>query len=107
MIPVNGQYHRLTLDFRLCGFEHSPARRGANGCVVNARLLPSSIGKSHLHVVCKVVDALRYPDAANMLDGEARAYAALQKSLRQGDPHTVRLLRSLGDSAAPCSGTCW
>jgi hypothetical protein len=78
MLPVGGQYQCLTLDFRLCRFDLSSARRGANGCVVNARFLPPSIGKRTLHVVCKVVDALRYPDAANSLDDEACAYAALQ-----------------------------
>ena len=78
MLPVGGQYQCLTLDFRHCRFDLSSARRGANGCVVNARLLPPSIGKRTLHVACKVVDDLRYSDAANLLDDEARAYAALQ-----------------------------
>ena len=63
----------LAIDFRLCRFDLSFARRGANGCVVRAQFLPPSIGKSVLHVVCKV----RYPDAASSLGREARAYAAL------------------------------
>jgi hypothetical protein len=78
MQPVNGAYQCLDIDFRLCHFDLSSACRGANGCVVTARFLPSSVGGHDLQVVCKVVDALRYPDAANSLDFEARAYAALQ-----------------------------
>jgi hypothetical protein len=78
MLPINNNYQRLPLDFRLCRFDLSSARRAEKGCVVTARLLSSSIGKRHLHVVCKVVDGLRYPDAAILLDDEARAYAALQ-----------------------------
>jgi hypothetical protein len=78
MQPVNDAYQCRAIDFRLCRFDLSSARRGANGCVVTARFLPSSVGARDLHVVCKVVDVLRYPDAANSLDGEARAYAALQ-----------------------------
>ncbi|KAF8233400.1 hypothetical protein L208DRAFT_1267056, partial [Tricholoma matsutake] len=78
MQPVNGAYQCLAIDFRLCRFDLSFARRGANGCVVTARFLPPSVGGRDLHVVCKVVDALRYPDAASSLDDEARAYAALQ-----------------------------
>ena len=83
VLPVGGQYQCLTLDFRLCRFDLSSSRRGVNGCVVNARLLSLSIEKLTLHVVCKVVDELRYPDAANSLDDEARAYAALE--IFQGD----------------------
>ena len=78
MQPVNGAYQCLAIDFCLCCFDLISARRGANGCVVTARFLPPSVGGHDLHVVCKVVDALRYPDAANSLDDEARAYAALQ-----------------------------
>ena len=78
MQPINGAYQCLTIDFRLCCFDLSSARRGANGCVVTARFLSSSVWGHGLHVVCKVVDALRYPGAANSLDDEARAYAALQ-----------------------------
>ncbi len=84
MIPVNGNYQCLPIDFRLCRFDLSSARRGEYpGCVVNARLLASSVGKPDLQVVCKVVDVSRYPEAANLLDDEARAYAALQNL--QGD----------------------
>ena len=78
MQPVNGVYQSRAIDFRLCRFDLSSARRGANGCVVTTRFPPSSVGGRDLHVVCKVVDVLRYPDAANSLDHEARAYAALQ-----------------------------
>jgi len=78
MLPVDGDYQCLALDFPLCRFDLSSARRGANGCVVNARLLAPSVGEYDLQVVCKVVDVLRYPDAANLLDDEAHAYAALQ-----------------------------
>ena len=76
---VNGKYQRIPLDFRLCCFDLSSARRGASGCVVNGRLLQPSIGKSDLHVVFKIVDALRYPDAASTLEDEASAYAALEE----------------------------
>jgi|ERR1700722_13799659 len=106
MRPVNGECQRLALDFRLCRFDLSTARREANGCVVNGRFLQPSVGKGDLHVICEVVDVVRYPDAADLLDGEARAYAALQNLQRPGDPHAIRLLRSVGDSPAPCSGTC-
>ena len=78
MQPINGAYQCVTIDFRLCRFDLSSARRGVNSCVVTARFPPSSVGGRDLHVVCKVVDVLRYPDAANSLDDEARAYAALQ-----------------------------
>ncbi|KAF8334413.1 hypothetical protein F5887DRAFT_1256654 [Amanita rubescens] len=79
MQPVDGDYQCVPLDFRLCHFDLSSIRHGENGChVVKARLLASSVGKRDLHVVCKVVDVLRYPDEANLLDDEARAYAALQ-----------------------------
>lgn len=78
MLPVDGDYQCLALEFRLCRFDLSSARHGVNGCVVNARLLPPSVGKRDLQVVCKVVDVLRYPNAANLLNDEAHAYAALQ-----------------------------
>jgi hypothetical protein len=78
MLPVNGKYRSLTLDFRLCRFDPSSARRGAMGCVVNTQFLAPSVGKRDLQVVCKVVDILRYPIAANWLDDEVRAYAALR-----------------------------
>lgn len=78
MQPVNGAYQCLAIDLRLCRFDLSSTRLGANGCVVTARFLPSSVGGRDLYVLCKVVDVLRYPDAAILLDGEARAHAALQ-----------------------------
>jgi hypothetical protein len=76
MQPVNGAYRCLAIDFRLCRFDLSTARRGANSCVVTTRFLP--VGHRELHVVCKVVDVLRYPDAETSLDDEAGAYAALK-----------------------------
>ena len=76
---VNGKYQRIPLDFRLCCFDLSSARRGASSCVVDGRLLQPSIGKGDLRVVFKVVDALRYPDAASTLEDEASAYAALEE----------------------------
>jgi len=106
MLPVDGDYQCLALDFRLCRFDLSSARHGANGCVVKARLLASSVGIRDLQVVCKVVDAFRYPVVANLLGDEAHTYSSA-KSPRQGDPHTVWLLQSLGHSAAPCSGVRW
>jgi hypothetical protein len=63
MLPVDGDYQCLALDSRLCCFNLSSARHGANDCVVNVRLLASSIGKRDLQVVCKVDDVLHYPDA--------------------------------------------
>jgi len=78
MQPVNGAYQCRAIDFRICRFDLSSARRGANGCVVTATFLPPSVGRSNLEVVCKVVDALHYPDAASSLYDEARTYAALQ-----------------------------
>ncbi|KAF8966457.1 hypothetical protein BDZ97DRAFT_1657681, partial [Flammula alnicola] len=78
MPPIDGKYQCLALDFRLCIFDLSSARRGAKGCVVNGRLLQSSTEEDDLHVIYKVVDILRYHDVADMLEGEACAYAALQ-----------------------------
>jgi hypothetical protein len=78
MQPVDGAYQCLVIDFRICRFELSSARPGANGCTVTGRLMAPVAGVPDLRVVCKVVDALRYPDAANSLNHEARAYAALK-----------------------------
>ena len=78
MLPVDGDYQCLPLDFRLCCFDLSSTRHGANGCVVNTRLLAPSPWKHDCQVVCKVVDVLCYPNAANLLHKEACAYAALQ-----------------------------
>ena len=76
--PVDGEYQCLALDFRLCCFDLSSACYGMNSCVVKTRLLAPSIWKCGLQVICKVVDGLRCPDAADSLADEARAYAALQ-----------------------------
>jgi len=78
MRPVNGKYQRTSLDFRLCRFDLSSARRRASGCIVNGRLLSGFVGKRDLRVVFKVVDASRYPDTASRLEDEAGAYAALE-----------------------------
>jgi hypothetical protein len=77
---VDGQYQCLALDYHLCRFDRSYARPGASGCVVMAKFLqPSSLGRDPgLEVICKVVDVVRYTDAGGLLEGEARAYAALQ-----------------------------
>jgi len=50
------------------------------GCVVNAQFLASSVGgkSGPLEVICKIIDVIRYPDAAHLLDDESRAYAALR-----------------------------
>ncbi|KIL70192.1 hypothetical protein M378DRAFT_7103 [Amanita muscaria Koide BX008] len=76
--PVNGRYPRLPLDFCLCSFDLSSACRGAMGCVVNAQFLTSTVLQPEIRVVCKVVDAPRYPETAELLDTEASAYAALK-----------------------------
>ena len=82
MLPVNGEYQCLTLDFRPCHFDLSSARR----CVVNGRFLQPSIGKGDLHVVCKIVYVLHYPDLADLLQGEACTYVALQDLQGQVTP---------------------
>lgn len=79
MLPVNGtRYECLSLNFRLCCFDLSSSRRGARGCVVNTQFLAPNPLASRQQVVCKVVDVIRYRDTADLLDGEACAYAALQ-----------------------------
>jgi hypothetical protein len=80
MQPVDGAYQFLPIDFRLCDFDISSARRGLSGCIVRAQLLPPS---ARGDVICKVVDITCYPEVANSLEDEARAYAALQDL--QGD----------------------
>ncbi|KAK2465075.1 hypothetical protein APHAL10511_002883 [Amanita phalloides] len=81
MLPDDGTYKCITLDFRLCCFNLSSARRGSMGCVVDAQFLTPSMWNLNpkLHVICKVVDVLRYPDAADFLVREVRAYAALER----------------------------
>lgn len=75
--PVNGKYQCLPLDFRLCHFDLSSVRRSANGCVVKSRLLKTSV-THELPVICKVVDASRYPYEVDRLEQEACAYASLK-----------------------------
>jgi hypothetical protein len=78
MVPtVQETYQLATLDFRLCRFDLSSARYGEldGGSIVWGGLLRSDT--DILDVVLKVVDACRYPDAAETLQEEANAYAAL------------------------------
>ena len=75
---INVAYDCVAIDFGLIRFDHSFVRRGASGCIVRAQFVPPSVGGHSLEVVCKAVDMLRYPDAANTLEGEASAYATLQ-----------------------------
>ena len=79
MQPINGTYEYRTLDFRLCHFDLSTSRQGQYGCVVKTRLvLQPLLGINFtLNAICKVIDAMRYPDAVELLDAEVRAYAAL------------------------------
>jgi hypothetical protein len=81
--PVDGTYQCLPIDFRLCHFDISTARRGSSSCIVRAQLLSPSAGGNITQVVCKVVDITRYPEVANSLEAEAHAYAILQDL--QGD----------------------
>ena len=83
MQPVDGTYQCLPIDFRLCHFDISTARRGSSGCIVRAQLLSPSAGGNITQVVCKVVDITRYPEVANSLEAEAHAYAIPQDL--QGD----------------------
>lgn len=75
--PIDGHYQCLPLHFRLCRFDLSSTRIGNSGCVVSAQLLRPPPSKNPLHVVCKTVDVLRYPDMGELLENEASAYAAL------------------------------
>jgi hypothetical protein len=75
---ADGQYPCLALDFRLCRFDRSSARRGATGRVVTAELLKPTFLKRDVSAVCKVVDVQQYPAAGDLLGVEARAYVALQ-----------------------------
>jgi hypothetical protein len=77
VLPVNGEYPCLNLDFRLCRFNVSSARHGSTGCVVAGQLI-RAIGQFDLDVIFKIVDNMRYPDAAASLQAEARAYARLR-----------------------------
>jgi len=54
------------------------------------------MGKGDPHVVCKVVDVLYCPDAADLLEGEAHTCTALQ-SLQGSDPYAICFPRNLGD----------
>jgi hypothetical protein len=81
MQPVNGDYECPTLDFCLCLFDLSTAHHGQDGCVVETKLvLPPHMLGSEVHTrkaICKVVDAMHYPSAVELLDAEVHAYTAL------------------------------
>ena len=83
-LPVNGHYPCLPLDFRLCHFDKSSMRIGAQGCVVIAHLLP--IQGRDIKVICKVIDVLQYPDAGESLELEASVYARLKTLQGQAIP---------------------
>ncbi|KAF8309970.1 hypothetical protein F5887DRAFT_1091772 [Amanita rubescens] len=53
MRPVDGEYQRLPIDFHLCHFDISSARRGSGACILRAQL---SVGGNMTQVVCKIVD---------------------------------------------------
>ena len=77
MLPSNQTYEIGTLDFRVCQFDLSSMRDGGidGGCIVWGGLLRSV---THiLDVVFKVIDTCQYPDASDVLQAEANAYAAL------------------------------
>jgi hypothetical protein len=75
--PTGQTYELLPLDFRLCDFILSSARSTETGCIVLTELCQESLGRPPLQVVCKIVDALRYPTPSSMLQTEANNYAAL------------------------------
>jgi hypothetical protein len=74
----NGKYQCLDLDFRLCDFQLSSARRSALGSVVFTHLHQESLGKPSLSVICKIVDVIHRPESSTALSSEAQAYASLQ-----------------------------
>jgi hypothetical protein len=76
--PTHGTYPRLNLDFRLCDFQLSSARRSTLGCVVLTNLLQDTLDKASLVSICKVVDISRNPLRRAVLEDEVRAYAALR-----------------------------
>jgi len=45
MLPINGEYQCLALDFHFCCFDLSSKRSGVKGCVVNGRFLQPSVGR--------------------------------------------------------------
>lgn len=75
--PGKKTYRLLPLDFCLCDFILSSARPTENGCIVRTELRRESLDKLPLSVICKIVDALRYPTPSLMLQAEANSYAAL------------------------------
>lgn len=77
-LPINGQYHCLNLDFCLCRFNLSSARRGVNGSMVYGQLLRQPILNRNVDVIFKIVDVMWYPLTGNSLAGEAQAYVNLQ-----------------------------
>lgn len=81
VLPENGTYPCLDLDFRLCDFRLSTAYHSGVTCTVCTNFLQGSLNKTPLGLMCKVVDILRQGN--NMLEPEVRAYAALEHL--QGD----------------------
>jgi hypothetical protein len=78
--PTHGTYPCLQLDFRLCDFQLSSARRSSTslGSVVLTNLLRDALNKTPLVSMCKVVDISCNPPYRSVLENEVRAYAALQ-----------------------------
>lgn len=57
MVPVNGTYPCLSIDFRLCNWERSSIRHTEHGsCVVHAHFPRAKEDEGELAVVCKLVD---------------------------------------------------
>jgi hypothetical protein len=81
--PIRGTYPLLTLDLRLCDFQHMSAQASNWGSVIDAKLLRDALSEPPLDVVCKIVDVIRHPDAGDALRDEVRMYASLKHL--QGD----------------------
>jgi len=75
--PRGQTYELLPLDFRLCDFILSSAHPTEAGCIVRTELCQESLDRPPLPVICKIVDALRYPTLSITLQTEANNYAAL------------------------------
>jgi hypothetical protein len=83
---VGHQYPCKPIDFRLCHFNISSARRagdsGTSGCVLDAQFQKQSLALRNTHlnylrVKCKLVDVMCHPDLGVSLQREANTYAAL------------------------------
>ena len=75
--PGRKTYELLPLDFRLCDFILSSARSTETGCIMRTELRRESLDRPPLLVICKIVDALRYPTPSITLQTEANNYAVL------------------------------